>query len=47
MSCVFTYVGQRMLDIYYKFNNNKMVHRNEEEFKKLFVDNRNYSLIHV
>jgi len=45
MSCVFTYVGQRMLDIYYKFNNNKMVHRNEEEFKKLFVDNRNYSLI--
>ena len=45
MSCVFTYVGQRMLDIYYKFNNNKMVHRNEEEFKKLFVGNRNYSLI--
>jgi hypothetical protein len=45
VTSVFTYVGQRMLDIYFKFNNNNMVHRNEELFKKLFMDEKKYQLI--
>ncbi len=45
VSGVFTYIGQRMLDIYFKFNNNNMVHRNENEFKRVFVENKNYNLI--
>ena len=48
MSCVFLYIGQRMLDIYYKFNNNKMVHREEVLFKKLFLDNKKYyTIFHI
>ena len=48
LACIFTYVGQRMLDIYYKFNNNNMVHRNEDIFKNLFItptENKNYIMI--
>ena len=45
VSCIFTYVGQRMLDIYYKFNNNNMIHRNEELFRDLFSLNKDYGLI--
>jgi hypothetical protein len=37
-----------MLDIYYKFNNNKMVHREEVLFKKLFLDNKKYyTVFHI
>ena len=42
---IFKFVGQRMLDIYYKFNNNNMVHRNEDLFRKSFLENKDYSLI--
>ena len=45
LSCMFTYVGQRLLDIYFKFNNNNMVHRNEELFDTTFRQNKTYSLI--
>ena len=34
-----------MLDIYYKFNNNNMIHKNEEIFKNLFIDNKEYNII--
>ena len=45
MSCIFLYVGQRLLDIYYKFNTNTMVHKQEELFKTLFMQNNKYYLI--
>ena len=45
LNSVFTYIGQRMLDIYYKFNNNNMIHKNEEIFKNLFIDNKEYNII--
>jgi hypothetical protein len=45
VSCMFTYVGQRLLDIYFKFNNNNMMHRNEELFDTTFRQNKTYSLI--
>jgi hypothetical protein len=45
MSCIFLYISQRLLDIYYKFNNNNMVHREEELFKKLFMNDKKYYLI--
>jgi len=41
----FTHIGQRLLDIYYKFNNNNMVHRNEELFKKVFMEEKKYPFI--
>jgi hypothetical protein len=45
---IFLYVGQRLLDIYYKFNNNSMVHKQEELFKKLFQqDNKYYLIFHI
>ena len=45
LSCIFTYISQRMLDVYYTFNNNKMEHKNEELFVKLFQNNHKYYLI--
>ena len=45
LNAVITYIGQRMLDIYYKFNNNSMIHKNEEIFKNLFIDNKEYNII--
>jgi len=45
MSCIFTYISQRLLDIYYKFNTNTMVHKEEELFKKLFKQSNKYYLI--
>jgi hypothetical protein len=45
LNAVFTYIGQRMLDIYYLFNNNNMVHRNEDLFKKLVMDMKDYHII--
>jgi len=45
VSAFFTHTSQRLLDIYYKFNNNNMVHRNEELFKKIFMDEKKYPLI--
>jgi len=45
LSSIFLYIGQRMLDVYYKFNSNTMVHRQEELFKKLFQENNKYYLI--
>jgi len=47
LSCVFTYIGQRMLDIYYKFNNNNMIHRNEDKFKELFNTKKYYLIFHT
>jgi hypothetical protein len=47
VSCVFTYVGQRMLDIYYTFNNNNMIHRNEDKFKELFNSKKYYLIFHT
>jgi hypothetical protein len=47
VACVFTYVGQRMLDIYYTFNNNNMVHRNEDKFKELFNSKKYYLIFHT
>jgi hypothetical protein len=41
----FTHIGQRLLDIYYKFNNNNMIHRNEELFKKVFMEEKKYPII--
>jgi len=45
LSNFFSYIAQRLLDIYYKFNNNKMVHRNEDLFKKIFMENKKYPII--
>jgi len=45
VNAVFKYIGQRMLDIYYTFNNNKMLHKNEDNFKRLFIDNKEYNII--
>lgn len=49
MACIFLYIGQRLLDIYYKFNTNTMVHKQEELFKTLFMQNNNkyYLIFHV
>ena len=49
MACIFLYVGQRLLDIYYKFNTNTMVHKQKELFKTLFMQNNNkyYLIFHV
>jgi hypothetical protein len=44
---VFTYVGQRMLDIYYKFSNNNMVHRNEDKYMELFNSKKYYTIFHT
>jgi hypothetical protein len=45
LSSFFTYVAQRLLDIYYAFNKNNMLHRNEEMFKKIFIEDKKYSII--
>jgi len=45
LNAVFTYIGQRMLDIYYYFNNNNMVHKNEDIFKRVFMDSKEYNII--
>jgi len=45
LNAVITYIGQRMLDIYYTFNNNNMMHKKEDEFKRLFMDNHVYNII--
>jgi hypothetical protein len=45
LNAVITYIGQRMLDIYYTFNNNNMMHKKEDEFKRLFMDNHEYNII--
>lgn len=45
LNAVITYIGQRMLDIYYTFNNNNMLHKNEDEFRRLFMDNHEYNII--
>jgi len=45
LSNFFSYIGQRLLDIYYKFNNNNMVHRNESLFKKIFMEDKKYPII--
>jgi len=47
VSCIFTYIGQRLLDIYYTFNNNNMVHRNEVKFKELFENKKYYLIFHT
>jgi hypothetical protein len=49
MSCIFLYISQRLLDIYYNFNTNTMIHKQEELFKKLFQENNNkyYLIFHV
>ena len=47
VSCIFTYIGQRMLDIYYTFNNNNMVHRNEAKYMELFNSKKYYSIFHT
>jgi len=47
LACIFMYVGQRMLDIYYIFNNNNMVHRNEDKFKELFSSKKYYLIFHT
>jgi hypothetical protein len=50
MSCIFTYISQRLLDIYYKFNTNMMVHKDEELFKKLFQNSgskKYYLIFHI
>ena len=47
VACIFTYIGQRMLDIYYTFNNNNMVHRNEDKFKELFNSKKYYFIFHT
>jgi hypothetical protein len=47
VACVFTYIGQRMLDIYYTFNNNNMVHRNEDKFIELFNTKKYYLIFHT
>lgn len=47
IACVFTYIGQRMLDIYYTFNNNNMVHRNEDKYKELFTSKKYYLIFHT
>jgi hypothetical protein len=47
VSCVFAYIGQRMLDIYYTFNNNSMVHRNEDKYKELFISKKYYFIFHT
>ena len=45
LSNYFSYIAQRLLDIYYKFNNNNMVHRNEDLFKQIFMENKKYPII--
>jgi hypothetical protein len=47
MSCIFTYIGQRMLDIYYTFSNNNMIHRNEEKYAELFNSKKYYVIFHT
>lgn len=47
VACVFVYIGQRMLDIYYTFNNNNMVHRNEDKYKELFNSKKYYLIFHT
>jgi hypothetical protein len=47
IACMFTYVGQRLLDIYYKFNNNNMIHRNEDLFKNLFLEDKTKKYIMI
>jgi hypothetical protein len=45
LNAVFTYIGQRMLDIYYTFNTNTMIHKNEDIFKRVFIDTKEYAII--
>jgi hypothetical protein len=45
VNAVFTYIGQRMLDIYYTFNTNTMNHKNEDIFKRIFMDTKEYAII--
>jgi len=45
LNAVFTFIGQRMLDIYYYFNNNNMTHKQEDTFKRLFMDKKDYHII--
>jgi len=45
LSCIFTYVSQRLLDVYYTFNNNRMEHKNADIFVKLFQGSNKYYLI--